>query len=436
MEGKRPTTPVAEDTKTPNQAKENDIISQLIRWQKKKYTDTKVEQHYHHPTMLPRLQYLPPDQVWRRLKYADNSVYEGECRIVPRTILPKTSRFQKHDVYDTALKNPLENVQVVVDCYDTRDVALLPEVQACAFVLHGQGRYIYPNGDVWDGTFCCNQMHGVDTCCHTEKKSNTTIQGTWTNGRLDCHARRTVLISYGNGDVYQGGLHEETGLYHGNGTLRHRNGTEWVGHWVQGEFESNMDEEGHMTSNATTAKPVLEQQYMENKQGGYKIIGTFYQSKASGDHCIETYQGLKRLKTKEERRQSRSGKSGGTRTVGGKVEDCSDAPCDALTDAPAGIGAFRYEGGMVNGQRHGFGTMQWLDDGTSFTGQWSCGDPIRGVDEDNEDPFVLPKSNACKMFCYLLDKSHYNQRPLCALMSSQPGHGPSSLMYGTRSTSM
>ena len=75
MEGKRPTAPVDEDTKT---AKENEIISQLIRWQKKKYSRSKIEQHYHHPTMLPLLQYLPPGQVWRRLKYADNSMYEGE----------------------------------------------------------------------------------------------------------------------------------------------------------------------------------------------------------------------------------------------------------------------------------------------------------------------------------------------------------------------
>jgi hypothetical protein len=101
------------------------------------------------------------------------------------------------------------------------------------------------------------------------------------------------------------------------------------------------------------------------------------------------------------------------------------------------IGGYHYVGGMKDGLRHGYGKIKWLDDNTSYEGDWSHGYPLMEKKEnrimDGNDSqageIVIPKMN--KMFCYLLNKDHYNHQPISLLMKSG---GSSSIGYQTRET--
>ena len=156
-------------------------------------------------------QHLPhTPTIWRRLVYANGSSYEGEVRLCNRKILPKTNRFQKLDVYDTSMQHPLENIQVVAQCFNNFDLKLERDVKIFSFILHGNGRYVFSNGDAFEGAFVCNRMHG--TGLHTTQLSSTTVQGHWSLGQLEC-ASHKVLLNYGNGDVYDGWLEVGSGLF-------------------------------------------------------------------------------------------------------------------------------------------------------------------------------------------------------------------------------
>ena len=68
------------------------------------------------------------------------------------------------------------------------------------------------------------------------------------------------------------------------------------------------------------------------------------------------------------------------------------------------IGGYHYVGGMKDGLRHGYGKIKWLDDNTSYEGDWSHGYPLMEKKEnrimDGNDSqageIVIPKMN--KMF--------------------------------------
>ena len=95
------------------------------------------------------------------------------------------------------------------------------DVKKFAFILHGQGNYLFANGDRFEGSWVANRMHGRGVHIH---KSGTTIEGTWHLGQLEAQTN-PVEIRYFNGDSYVGKIHEVTGGYHGQGTFVYKNGT-------------------------------------------------------------------------------------------------------------------------------------------------------------------------------------------------------------------
>ena len=94
-------------------------------------------------------------------------------------------------------------------------------------------------------------------------------------------------------------------------------------------------------------------------------------------------------------------------------------------------GGYVYHGAFSNGVRHGWGKMEWSDDETVFEGVFQNGLPCRlntlhrlsqretGVILHRSKATGLTSLHAHKMFCYLLDKNHWNHRNFALLESNR-----------------
>ena len=335
------------------------------------------------------LHYLPPKatSVYRLITFADGSAYEGFCRQLTRPLLPRRSRFQKVDEYDQSLHHPLENDQIVKHLQDELSQDLKHDIPKHSFILHGKGSYTFANKDSWDGVFSCNRMHGRGVRTYND---GTAIGGLWCLGVLDSTSS-PVEITFANGDTYVGWIHGESGMFHGEGTFVHRNGARHVGEWRDG---------------APHGKGVL------TKTTGYELSGEFLNGVGHGEFMIEGHPGHRvRMRKGEEVR-----------------------------------GGYVYHGAFSNGVRHGWGKMEWSDDETVFEGVFENGRPCRLLEEkeevereeeekavsmhqlsQRETGVILHRSKATgltslhapKMFCYLLDKNHWNHRNFALLESNR-----------------
>ena len=328
------------------------------------------------------LHYLPPKEtsVYRLITFADGSAYEGFCRQLTRPLLPRKSRFQKVDEYDQSLHHPLENDQIVKHLQDELSQDLEHDVPKHSFILHGKGSYTFANKDAWDGVFSCNRMHGRGVHTYND---GTAIGGLWCLGVLDSSS--PVKITFANGDTYVGWIHGESGMFHGEGTFVHRNGARHEGTWRHG---------------VAHGKGVL------TKTTGYELSGEFLNGVGHGEFMIEGHPGHRVRMRKGDRGEE---KETGTEKRGGYV----------------------YHGAFSNGVRHGWGKMEWSDDETVFEGVFQNGLPCRlntlhrlsqretGVILHRSKATGLTSLHAHKMFCYLLDKNHWNHRNFALLESNR-----------------
>ena len=352
------------------------------------------------------LHYLPPEStsVYRLITFADESSYEGFCRQLTRPLLPRRSRFQKVDEYDQSLHHPLENDQIVKHLQNELSQDLEHDVPKHSFILHGKGSYTFANRDRFDGVFSCNRMHGRGV--HTYN-NGTAIEGLWCLGVLDSTSS-PVEIMFANGDTYVGWIHGKSGVFHGEGTFVHRNGARHVGEWRDG---------------VPHGKGVL------TKTTAYELTGEFLNGVGHGEFMIERHPGHRVRMRQSDRGEEEEKEKGKAEKRGGYV----------------------YRGAFLNGVRHGWGKMEWSDDETMFEGEFENGRPCLLPEEEEEEEeeveeeeeeekavsmhrlsqretgVILHRSKATgltslhanKMFCYLLDKNHWNHRNFALLESNR-----------------
>ncbi len=155
----------------------------------------------------------------------------------------------------------------------------------------GVGKRIYSNGIIYEGEFLNDKCHGNGTATGP---NGYKYVGSWKNDTQEGYAE----IIYTSGDRYAGYL--VNGQRHGKGTYSWSNGAVYTGDWVNGNRTGN----GTYTS-----------------KSGDKYVGEWLDSKQHGYGTMTSSYGWK------------------------------------------------YEGDWVNGTRTGYGVMIWAD-GSSYEGYW------------------------------------------------------------------
>lgn len=189
---------------------------------------------------------------------------------------------------------------VVVKKEETEDINDIQSGCLAGDCQNGQGTFAYPDGSKYDGQFQEGKLKGLGTWYFTNgdkyvgafdnnfpngkgvlyAADGATTSGLWQDGEYvgtgeikpqrqgciegDCEngegkyvfrdASATYTgsfeqskpngkgeVVYANGDRYEGEF--EDGLFHGQGTLRQRDGTEIRGHWLAGQYQAPLDVE-------------------------------------------------------------------------------------------------------------------------------------------------------------------------------------------------
>lgn len=224
---------------------------------------------------------------------------------------------------------------------------------------NGQGRYVYPSGAIYEGTFLLGHRHGKG---HLVLSDGTDYRGDF---RRDYREGDGLQVRP-DGERYQGGFVRDR--YHGQGEARYADGRTYSGHWAQGlaqgqgvlqvdgyRFEGSFSD-GMPTGQGTTIDA-----------GGHRLAGH--------------WQGFDFI---PERSPGRSG----TRPPAPAVRPTFRYADGSLFDGtmengrPEGEGTCRYSngdrytGGWSHHSPHGEGTL-WTEDGRTITGEWSYGRLVR-----------------------------------------------------------
>mmetsp|Transcript_25876 Transcript_25876/g.43666 ORF Transcript_25876/g.43666 Transcript_25876/m.43666 type:complete len:534 (-) Transcript_25876:631-2232(-) len=129
------------------------------------------------------------------------------------------------------------------------------EGQVRGNIMHGEGKYVYPNGDVYEGSFVNGEKSGHGCLEFTLSTSNERIRYTGQfdknkmNGKgtmefenksvyrgdfLDGHWDGEGEFTYANGDVYNGGYMKN--LKHGFGVFKWADGSSYEGGYEQNKW--------------------------------------------------------------------------------------------------------------------------------------------------------------------------------------------------------
>ena len=182
--------------------------------------------------------------------------------------------------------------------------------------FHGQGTYIWPNGDKYVGEWRNGALHGHGTC-------------TWANGHRYVGEwtfnERTGVGTYflPDGRIYSGYMIK--GTYHGPGEIKYPDGSKYSGEWKANHFD------GQGTSIGADSSSYIG----DWKNGARHGHGTFLSP--SGEKYVGEWNNNER----------------------------TGIGIHYLTDGRV------YNGKLINGKRDGKGTMRWPD-GSRYVGEWDA----------------------------------------------------------------
>ena len=92
---------------------------------------------------------------------------------------------------------------------------------------HGNGLLVRHNGDIYDGQFKYDAMHGKGT--YVTAATGSVLKGEWVDGMPEGHAE----VRFENGEMYQGEI-KRGGTFEGKGAYMWPDGSRYEGDWAGG----------------------------------------------------------------------------------------------------------------------------------------------------------------------------------------------------------
>ena len=150
---------------------------------------------------------------------------------------------------------------------------------------HGQGKFIFNDGDVYEGEWSYNRQHGKGVYTGAEGQ---TYNGEWVEGIKQGFG----IIVYSNGDVYEGEWSNND--RHGQGTYTWSSGGSYTGSWIEGSkngygsmsFPNGAKYEGNWVNDRQNGRGVYywengdryDGEWVDGSKNGY---GTYYWTSGS-----------------------------------------------------------------------------------------------------------------------------------------------------------